>query len=146
LGIEPHFELWRYFSVSLHKKRERSRDLLVPMGCASIHLQGRWFAEYMTLPLSKSDKGWHALWFYMKNDAIAPLPNFTGRLIEEVPSVWGWGPPKKEKRRHSNLLDAIALLKHRGLYGTGVIGAYHATRVAPLMAHALLLYRMTLSA
>ena len=33
LGIEPHFELWRYFfNISLHKKRERSGDLSVPMG------------------------------------------------------------------------------------------------------------------
>jgi hypothetical protein len=40
LGIEPYFELWRYFfSVSLLKKREKNRpDLLVPMGCAGIHL------------------------------------------------------------------------------------------------------------
>jgi hypothetical protein len=35
LGIEPHFKLWRYFfSVSLHKKKERSGDLSVLMGCA----------------------------------------------------------------------------------------------------------------
>jgi hypothetical protein len=62
LGIEPHFELWRYFFfVSLHKKRERSGDPLVPMGCASIHLQGQWSAEYMALQLSRSNKGWHAL-------------------------------------------------------------------------------------
>ena len=39
LGIKPHFEMWRYFfSVSLHKKRERSGDLSVPMGCIGIHL------------------------------------------------------------------------------------------------------------
>ena len=39
LGIEPHFELWRYFfSISLHKKRERSGDLSVSMGCVGIHL------------------------------------------------------------------------------------------------------------
>ena len=48
LGIEPHFELWRYFfSVSLHKKRERSGDLSVPMGWAGIHLQGHRSVEYM---------------------------------------------------------------------------------------------------
>ena len=38
LGIEPYFELWRYFfSVSLIKK-ERGRETPVPMGCAGIHL------------------------------------------------------------------------------------------------------------
>ena len=38
LGIDPHFELWRYFSVSLLKKRDRARDLPMPMGYAGIHL------------------------------------------------------------------------------------------------------------
>jgi len=63
LRIEPHFELWRYFSVSLHKKRERSRDLSVPMRCVGIHLQGDRSVEYMTYSLSRSNKGWHTLWF-----------------------------------------------------------------------------------
>jgi hypothetical protein len=51
-----------------------------------------------------------------------------------------------EKRRLGDLLKAIALLKRHSLYATSVVGAYHARRVAPLMAHALLLYRMMLKA
>ena len=47
LGIEPHFELWRYFfSVSLIKK-ERGQETSVPMGCAGIHLWGQRAAKYM---------------------------------------------------------------------------------------------------
>ena len=39
LGIQPHFELWRYFfSISLVKKKERGQETLVPMGCTYIHL------------------------------------------------------------------------------------------------------------
>ena len=39
LGIEPHFELWRYFfSISLIKKKEQGRETPVLMGCTSIHL------------------------------------------------------------------------------------------------------------
>jgi hypothetical protein len=117
LGIVPHFKLWRYFfSVSLHKKRERRGDLLVLMGCASIHLRGHRSAKYMALQLSRSNKGWHALWLYMKNDIASPLLDFTGCLIEEMPPVWGWGPPEKEKKRLCDLLDAIALLKRNGLH------------------------------
>ena len=57
LGIEPHFELWRYFfSISLIKK-ERGRETSVPMGCAGIHLRGQWAAEYMPCQLSRSNKG-----------------------------------------------------------------------------------------
>ena len=85
LGIEPHFELWWYFfSVFLHKKRERSGDLSVPMGCAGIHLWGHRSVEYMTCPLLRSNKGWHALWFYVKNNTAAPLPDFTRRLKKEA--------------------------------------------------------------
>ena len=90
LGIELHFELWRYFfSISLHKKRERSGDLSVSMGCTCIHLRGHRSAEYMNCSLSRSNKGWHVLWFYVKNDTTTPLPDFTGCLIEEAPPVWG---------------------------------------------------------
>jgi hypothetical protein len=51
LGIEPHFELWRYFfSITLLKKREKGRpDLLVSMGCAGIHLWSNHAGEYMSL-------------------------------------------------------------------------------------------------
>ena len=40
MGIEPHFELWKYFfTVELQKKKERKKpDLVVPIGCVSIRL------------------------------------------------------------------------------------------------------------
>jgi hypothetical protein len=42
LGIEPHFELWKYFfAVELQRKKmekKKSANLAVPMGCASIRL------------------------------------------------------------------------------------------------------------
>ena len=94
LGIDPHFKLWRYiFFISLLKKRDRARDLSVLMGCVGIHLQGQQVAEYMPCQLSRSNKRWHAQWFYLKNDPAAPLPVFTGCLIEEVPPTWPWGTP-----------------------------------------------------
>ena len=74
LGIEPHFELWKYFfAVSLHKKKEKNKlELSMLMGCASICVWGNRASEYMSIPLSKSNKGWHKLWFYLKNDTAAP--------------------------------------------------------------------------
>ena len=74
MGIEPHFELWRYFfTVELQKKKEKKRlDLAVPMGCASISLWGSRASKYMSIPLLKSTKGWHKLWCYQKNDDPAP--------------------------------------------------------------------------
>ena len=50
--------------------------------------------------LSTSNKGWHSQWFYLKNDAASPLPEFTGRLIGEASEQWRkWGVPKKDKKK-----------------------------------------------
>ena len=90
--------------------------------------------------LSTSNKGWHSQWFYVKNDAAAPLPVFTRRYIVETPGSWGWGVMGKEKKHLNNLLAALRTLKERGVKGSGIIGTYHARRVAPLMARTLPLY------
>ena len=57
----------------------------MPMGCAGIQLWNNRVGEYPSMWLSTSNKGWHSQWFYLKNDAAAPLPEFTERLIEEAP-------------------------------------------------------------
>ena len=50
--------------------------------------------------LSISTKGWHLQWFYLKNNTIAPLPEFTGRLIEEALEQWRkWGILEKDKKK-----------------------------------------------
>ena len=72
----------------------------------------------------------------------APLQKYSGRLIEEAPESWKWGILTKEKKHLTDLLAALHTLKDRGMKGSGIIGAYHARRVAPLMAHALPLHRM----
>ena len=92
------------------------------MGCTSIHLWGQRAAEYMPRQLSRSNKGWHSYWFYLTNDPTAPLLIFFGRLVEEVPPSWPWGPPIEEKKRMHNLLEATTFLKTHGLHGAGVIG------------------------
>ena len=84
--------------------------------------------------------------FYVKDDAAAPLPVFSGCVIVDAPGSWKWGVPAKEKKHINDLLAAIRTLKDRGMKGSGIIGAYHAWRVAPLMRRALPLYVMTLGA
>jgi hypothetical protein len=78
-------------------------------------------AGYIPIALTKSNKGWHKLWFYLKNDVVAPLPVFSGHLIEEVPPEWGYGPVEKEKRRLHDLIDAVVLLRTGGVHGAGVV-------------------------
>jgi hypothetical protein len=141
LGIDPHFKLWRYFfAVSLHKRvereKEKKREFKVPVGSASIRLRGNRVAQYMSLSLTTSNKGWHKQWFYLRNDTAAPLSIFSGSFIESTLMTWVWGPPAKEHDRLQDHLKAIAILKVRGLHGVGIIGAYHVRRLTPLMARA----------
>ena len=92
--------------------------------------------------LSTSNKGWHSLWFYVKDDVATPLPVFSGRIIEEVLGSWKWGVPDKDKKRIKDHLAALQILKERGVKGSGIIGAYHTRRVTPLISRALPLYLM----
>ena len=53
-----------------------------------------------------------------------------------------WGVPDKDKKKIQDHLAAIRILKERGVKGSGIIGAYHTRRVAPLLRHALPLHMM----
>ena len=108
MGISPHFDLWRYFiAINLLKKREKRQELSMPMGCASIHLRNNRVNAYPSMRLSTSNKGWHSQWFYVKDDAAAPLPVFSGRFIVEAPRSWKWVIPVKEKKNINDLLAAL---------------------------------------
>ena len=99
-------------------------------------------SEYPPTRLSTSNKGWHSQWFYIKDDVAAPLPAFSGCVIEEVLGSWKWGVPDKDNKKIKDHLTALQILKERGVKGSGIIGAYHTQRVVPLMSHALPLYLM----
>ena len=143
MGICPHFNLWRYlFAVTLLKKREKKRELSMPMGCTGISLRNNQVNEYPPMHLSTSNKEWHLHWFYVKDDVAAPLPAFSGRIIEEVLESWKWGVPDKDKKKIKDHLAALQILKERGMKGSGIISAYHMRRVALLMARALPLHHM----
>ena len=58
--------------------------------------------------------------------------------------MWRYGPIGKEQKKLGDLLKAIVTLRHRGLHGTSIIRAYHVRRLAPLMARALSMWKMTL--
>ena len=68
---------------------------------------------------------------------------FIGRLIEEAPNVWRYGPIRREQKRLGDVLKAIVTLKGYGLHRTGIVKAYHVRRLAPLMAHTLPMWKMT---
>lgn len=55
------------------------------MGCVGIHLGNNRVDEYMPLKLVTSNEWCHLQWFYVKNDANAPLLEHTGREIPMAP-------------------------------------------------------------
>ena len=64
-------------------------------------------------------------------------------MIEEASEKWRkWGVPEKDKKKIRDHIAAIHILKENCMKGSGIIGAYHARRVAPLMMRALPLYTM----
>ena len=143
LGISPHFDLWwHFFAVSLSKKRVEKQELPTPVGCTDIHLRNNRADAYPSMRLSTSNKGWHSQWFYVKDDTAAPLLVFSRGIIKEAPGSWRWGILVKERKNIDDLLATLQTLKDRGVKGSGIIGAYHARRVASLMVHVLPLCRM----
>ena len=114
------------------------------MGCASIHLKGNRANEYMKLALRGSNRGWQSNWFYLKSQAVGPLSPYIGRTpsYSISPRHWSDGPTGPPRRRLDHILNALRTLKEIGLSGAGVIGAYHARRLAPLMAREYLMYQM----
>jgi hypothetical protein len=52
------------------------------------------------------------------------------------------GVLNKQKKKIQDHLTTLQILKERGMKGSGIIGANHTWRVAPLMSHVLPLYLM----
>jgi hypothetical protein len=96
----------------------------------------------MAIATTKSNKGWHSRWFYVKNIYAAPLPLFTSCTIAKAPPKLSSGQVDKEKKRLAPLPSAITHLMAHGLHGAIIIGAYHSRRMASLMAHTLPLFGM----
>jgi hypothetical protein len=119
----------------------------MPMGCTDIRLRNNRAKDYISMRLGMSNKGWQSWWFYLKNDASPVFPEhalleYTRRMVEAVQDLWGWGVPKKDVKRIADHLAAIKILREGDMKGSGVIGAYHARRVVPLMACTLPMHQM----
>jgi hypothetical protein len=76
MGINLEFDLWNYF-FRLCRLQDLDMGLIVSRGVV-IHVKsGHGVEPYFDIPMPRSLKGWRRKWFYMKNDASAPLPTFT---------------------------------------------------------------------
>jgi hypothetical protein len=63
---------------------------LTPLGRLTIYIQVTFVSRYPRLPLKVSNLGWHSNWFYVHDDATAPLLAFTGGS-PVCREPWRWG-------------------------------------------------------
>jgi hypothetical protein len=89
MGIEPHFNMWNYF---FHVRLRSGSDVEVTgWGCADISVwSGPWVDPYFQLSMSNPPVRWWKEWFFLRNDAGAPLPMFTGKHPVPQPN-WDMG-------------------------------------------------------
>jgi hypothetical protein len=94
LGIDPELDLWKYFFRVRHPQDPEAK--LTIFGGTVIHVEsGHGVDYYLEIPLPRSMKGWWKKWFYLSNNASAPLPTFTGGCPILQPS-WGDGVTRKD--------------------------------------------------
>jgi hypothetical protein len=105
MGIEPHFNLWKYFfRVRL---RMNSDTVKAVWGCIEIYVRtGPGIDPYFRLSVSNPSAGWRKEWFFLRNDARAPLPMVTGKHLTVQPS-WGYGVTRKDTHKLQPVRDIL---------------------------------------
>jgi hypothetical protein len=85
LGIDPELDLWKYFFL-VRCPQDPKAELMISGG-AVIHVKVRHGVDpYLKIPMPRSMKGWQKKWFYLRNEASAPLPVFIGSRPFPLPS------------------------------------------------------------
>jgi hypothetical protein len=67
-------------------------------------------------------------WFYLRNNADAPLPTFTGNLLVPQPN-WGYGVAKKDLGKLQPLREVIQQLRQEGLTGVHLLRTFFSHRI-----------------
>ena len=129
LGIEPHFDLWKYFFHARAVSGKKDGGSIAEYGGVNLQLRSGKGGEYFHLPLATSNKGWHHEWFMIKNFE-PPLPAFTGAA--PVPSdAWKWGVAADDKKKLEVVLVQVAALVREGLTGEAVLRTFYFAAAVP---------------
>jgi hypothetical protein len=107
LGIEPHFNLFRY----LFHLKSLSRAKIV--GATYLVLRDGKAAEYKPVLLSTSNKGWKVKWFYTENIELGLSGD-----IDSKPKTnpnWSVRPSDDEMVQVEELLDLLARVNINGV-------------------------------
>jgi len=131
LGIEPHFNLFRYlFVLKPHPTTERPHVV----GGAGFQLREGRGQEYFDIPFPTTNKGWQSEWLYIGNHSPALSTEIDSR---PVPSEsWSSLPKDSEMDQVRELLGFIAEQKSVGLTAVGVAANFVLRRIQPLKQRA----------
>jgi hypothetical protein len=81
---------------------------------------------YFQLLMSDLPVGWQKVWFFLRNDANAPLPMFTGS--RPIPQhKWGMVWPRNTSAGYNHLRDVVQQLLRGGLTGADLCQPPHPT-------------------
>jgi hypothetical protein len=146
LGIEVHWDLWiHFFEAVLFTKAAPSRKegerLVARTGGCTFQLRAERRSSYIPAGLASSNRGWHAGWFYLRNDR-SRLPAFTGKVLGMAPSRWREDLPAGREASLRKAIKALSRLTKMGLTAAVVVANFHRRRVLPLMARRICLYGM----
>jgi hypothetical protein len=108
MGIEPHFDLWNYFFRA--RLKQGSNAEVAVLGSVDLFVQSESGVDpYFHLSISNSPVRWWKVWFFLRNDADAPLPVVTGS--HPTPQhKWGYGVAQIYIRRLQLLCDVVQYL------------------------------------
>ncbi|CAN6234291.1 unnamed protein product [Urochloa humidicola] len=136
IGIEPHFDLFRYFFYIKAHPFERRPNVV---GGARLQFREGREAEYLFVPGPDTNKEWHNEWFYM----VKHEPSISND-IDHHPSkrlAWIEEPQERNMPEMRELIQLIAKLKTEGLTGVGMAANFMLRRIKPLKARSLTAYK-----
>ena len=127
LGIEHHFELFRFF---FHLKPQPDSFVLDVVGGAGLQLRQGKHREYISYSLSNKVIEWKPKWFYVENR----LGNFPP-ITPGPPIQWPeWNKKPVDENQVSELLERIAILRQNMLTEEAVVFDWMKKRIQPLQA------------
>jgi hypothetical protein len=86
---------------------------------------------YFSIMMSDPPVGWWRGWFFLRNDADAPLPTFmTGRLVPHP--NWEYGVARAGLHRLQPLLEIVWGLLQRELTNAKILWIFFSCEVQPL--------------
>jgi hypothetical protein len=133
--MEPHWNMWLHlFKVEDFAKKagERGVRRVVHAGSCTLQVRAGRSELYILAQLISSNSGWHNGWFYLHNDDDRLL-KFFGRVLMSREDNWMYGVVEEENLKLQPLLDALRMLRQRGLTVRMVAAMFHRRRVLPLM-------------